>query len=101
MDVFVGQVRGPEDALALALIEFDANGELVLLYVGVRGVFVELGGSAAVAADAQIAEPDVDALGIDLGAGVADGGDQTAPIGIRACPGRFYQWRVRDGFGDT
>ena len=66
VDVLVGQVGGPENAGAVALVEIDGDGELRLLNVGVCGVLVELRGSAAVAADGKLAEGDVDAFGIDL-----------------------------------
>ncbi len=69
--------------------------------VGVGGGLVEAGGAAAVTADGQAAEPDVDAVGVDLGAGVTDGGDETAPVGIGAGPGGFDERRMGDGFGDA
>ncbi len=62
--------------------------------------FIEFGCPAAVAADRKIAETDVDAVGIDLGTGVADGGNKTAPVGIGAGPRGLDQRRMRDGFGD-
>ena len=53
------------------------------------------------AADGQDAEVDIDAIGIDLSAGVADGGDEASPVGIGAGPGGFDQRRVGDGLGDA
>ena len=97
----VGQVGGPEDAGARALVELDGDGELGLADVGVGRGLVELRGAAAVAADGQVAEGDVDAVGIDLRAGVADGGGEAAPVGIAAGPGGFDQRRVGNGFGDA
>src|SRR5579864_7058137 len=82
VDVLGGQVCRPEDAGSGALVEMDGNGEFFLAQVGVGGRFVELGGAASVTADAQFAEPDVDARGVDLGAGVADGGHQASPVGV-------------------
>ena len=89
VDVFVGEVGGEEDAGAGALVEFDGDGELGLLNVFVSGGFVELRCAAAVEADWQFAEADVDAVWIDGCAGVADGGDEAAPVGIVASPGGF------------
>ena len=65
------------------------------------GGFIVTGGAAAIAADGQIAEGDVDAVGIDLRAGVADGGDEASPVRIAAGPRGFYQRGMGDGFGDA
>ena len=42
----------------------------------------------------------VEAVGIDLRAGVADGGGQAAPVGIAAGPGCLDQRRVCNGLGN-
>ena len=39
-------------------------------------------------------------VGIDGGAGVADGGHEASPVGIGAGPGGLHKRRVGDGFGD-
>ena len=62
----MGQVGGPEDATARALVQLDGDGKLGLPDIGVRRGFVELGRAATVAADLQLAELDVDAQGIYL-----------------------------------
>ena len=59
--------------------------------VGVGSGFVEFRGAAAVAADGQFPKTDVEAVGIDLGAGVADGCGQASPVGIAASPGGLDQ----------
>src|SRR6516225_5797646 len=63
--------------------------------------FVELCGATTVAADGQLAKPDINGLRVDLRAGVTDCGDQSSPIRIATGPGRFDQRRVRDRFGDA
>ena len=98
-DVFVGQIRGPELAGAGSLVKIDADGELGLLDVGVGRGFVEVDCATAIAADREVAEGDVDALGVDLRAGVADGCHQASPVRIATGPRRFDEWRVRDRFG--
>src|SRR5579863_1793293 len=66
VDVVGGEVGGPEDARAGALMELDGDAELGLLKIGVGGGFVELCRATAVAADGQSAEVDVDPVGIDF-----------------------------------
>jgi hypothetical protein len=100
VDVFHRQVGGPEDARARALIQPNGDGELGLAQCSRAPRLVELGCAAAVAADGQIAEINVDAVGVDLRAGVADGCDQAAPVGIAAGPGGLHQRRMGDGLGD-
>jgi len=51
VDVLVGQVRGPENAGAIALVQLNADRELRLRHVGVRRGLVELRRASAVAAD--------------------------------------------------
>src|ERR1035437_1215525 len=101
VDVLRGQVGSPEDATARALVKVDGDGELDLGNIGVSCDFIELGGAATVAADGQFTEPYIDAVGVDLRAGVADGCRQTAPVGIATGPGGFDQGRMRDGFGNA
>jgi len=81
-------------------MELDGDGELGLRDVGVSGLLVELKGASTVAADGQSAEVDVDAIGVDLRAGVADGGHEPPPVGVVSGPGGFDQRRVGDGLGD-
>ena len=83
------------------LVKIDDDGELGLLNVGVCGVFVVRGSSASIAADGEFAEGDVDGFGIDLRAGVADGGHEASPIGIAAGPRGFDERGMGDGFGNT
>src|ERR1700761_4998828 len=99
-DVIAGEVAGPETAGAAAEAEIDVDGELGLVKVAVCGPFVEVRGASTVFADEEIAETNGDACGIDFGAGVADGSDQPAPIGVAASPGSLNQGRLRDGCGD-
>ena len=96
----MGQVGGPEDAGACALVELDGDRKLRLRDIGVGGGLVELRGATAIAADGQFAKADVDALGVDLRAGVADGRHQTAPVGVAAGPGGLDQRRMGDGLGN-
>ena len=86
MDVLDGEVGGPEDATALALMELDVDDELGLGDVGMGADLIEFRGASAVEADGDVAEPDVDAVGVDGRAGVADGGDEASPVGIGAGP---------------
>ena len=66
VDVFNRQVGGPEDAGPLPLVQLDGNGKLGLGDVSVGRCLIKLRGAAAVAAHGQVAERDVDAVGIDL-----------------------------------
>jgi len=84
--VVAGQVAGPEAAGAVAESEIDVHGKFGLTQVTVRGGLVEGGGPSAAFADEEIAEMDSDSCGIDLRAGVADGSDETASVGVAACP---------------
>src|SRR5271170_4359911 len=95
-DVFLGEVAGPETARARADAEIDAQVILALGEMQVGGVLIHQRRAAAGAAYLVIAEPYVDLAGIDLYSGVADGGENAAPVGIVACPGGFDQWRVGD-----
>src|SRR6185437_13951352 len=95
-DVLVGKVAGPETVGAAAKSKIDVDGELGLAEVAVRGGFVEGSGTSAALADEEFAETDGDARWIDLGARVASGGDQPAPVGVVAGPGGLDQGRVRD-----
>src|ERR1035438_5433640 len=101
VDVLRGQVGGPEDATARALVKVDGDGELGLGNIGVSCDFIEFSGAATVATDGQFTEPYVDAVGVDLRAGVADGCGQTAPVGIATGPGGFDQGRMRNGLGNA
>lgn len=100
-DVFVREVSCPEPAGARSLVKIDRDRVLGLSEVGVRGGFVELFCAGAASADGQFAEGDIDRLGIDLCAGVPDGGYQSAPVRIATRPGSFDQRRVGDGFRDA
>src|ERR1700739_2610817 len=100
-NVFVGQVGGPESAGAFALMEMNVDGKLGLLEVGVGGVFVVFKGAAAATADGQLAEGDVDGFGVYCSAGVADGGNEAAPVGVAAGPCGLDERRMSDGFGDA
>ena len=77
----------------------DGDGKLTLRNVDVRGGLVELRGAASVAANRQRAKSDVNAVWIDPCAGVADGCDKPAPVGIAAGPGCLDQRRVGDSLG--
>src|ERR1035437_812220 len=101
VDVLRGQVGGPEDATARALVKVDGDGELGLGNIGVSCDFIEFSGAATFAADGQFTKPYIDAVGVDLRAGVADGCSQTAPVGIATGPGGFDQGRMRDGLGNA
>jgi hypothetical protein len=81
-------------------MQLNVDGELRLRDVLMRRGFIELRRATAVAAYLQIAEANVDAVGIDLRAGVADCGNQPAPVGISAGPGSLHQRRVRDSLGN-
>ncbi len=81
MDIFGGQVGRPENASAFALVEMDGNGEFTLRNIGVGRGFVELNGAAAIAADRVFTKRDIDAIGIDLRAGVTDGGGKRPQLG--------------------
>ena len=96
----MGKVGGPEDASAGPLVELNGDGELALRNIGMGGSFVEFGRSATVATDRQVAELDVEAIGIDFRAGVAYSGGQAAPVGISAGPGCLHQGRVGNGLGN-
>src|SRR5215831_10735585 len=99
-DVLVSQIGGPEFAGTAALMEADADGELGLLDVGVRGGLVKIGRAATVPADGEFSKGNVDGLWIDLRAGVSDGCHEAPPVGIAAGPCGFYEWRVGNGLGD-
>src|SRR5690349_16959598 len=90
-DVLVGQIGGPEFTRTRSLMKIDANGELRLLDIGVCGGLVEIGSATAIPTDWQIAEGDVDALWVNLSAGVSDSSDEATPVGIAAGPGGFDQ----------
>ena len=81
MHVLRGQVSGPEDAGAWTLIQIDGDGKLRLAQVGVCSLLIKLRGPAPVAANALLAKPDVDALGIDFRSRVSDGRHEPSPIG--------------------
>ena len=81
-------------------MQLNGDGELLLGDVGVSSGLIEVRGASAIAADGEIAEPDVDALGVYLRAGVTDGRDQTAPIRVAASPGGFDQRRMCNRLGD-
>jgi len=100
VDVLDGQIGGPEDAIAFALVQANGDREFGLGDVVVRSGLVEAGGAASVAANGEVAEVDVDGVGIDGGAGVTNGGHEASPVGIGAGPGGFYKRRMGDGFGD-
>src|SRR6185503_2375803 len=100
-DIFVRQISGPELAGAGSLMKVDIDGELGLLDVGVSCGLVELVGTSAVAADWKFAECDVDALRVNLRAGVSDGGHQAAPVGIATGPCSFDKRRMSNRLGHT
>src|SRR5580693_7795555 len=93
-DVLVGQVGGPELAIAFALVEFDGDRKLGLLEIGVCGGFIEFCGAPTIAADRKLAERNVDGLRIDLRSRVADSGHEPSPIGIAAGPCGLDERRV-------
>jgi len=57
----------------------------------VGGVLVEARGAATVFEDGVVADPDAGAVGIELGAGVAGGSDETTPVGVGGGPGGFAE----------
>src|SRR5258707_15554891 len=97
-DVLVGEIGGQKLTGTFALVKVDGDGKLGLLDVTVRGVFVVFRSATAVAADRQLAEGDVDGFRVDVRARVADGGNETSPVGIATGPGGFDQWRMGDRF---
>src|SRR6185437_12453531 len=100
-NVLVGKVGGPEGAGSVALMQINCDGKLRLLDVGMCCVFVVFLGPAAVAADGQIAERDVDGFWVDCSAGVADGGHEASPVRIATRPGGLGKRRMRDGLGNA
>src|ERR1700733_3357484 len=100
VDIFGGEIGGPETALAEADAKIDVDGKFAVAEIFVRAVLVEVWDTPAVNADLLIAEPDGNPLRLDLRAGVAGGSHQPSPVRIGAGPGGFYQRRVRDGSGD-
>src|ERR1035438_2938158 len=99
VDVLDGQVGGPEGTRARPLVKLDADGKFRLRDICVGRGLVENRGPAAIHTNSQVAELDVNAIGVDLGARVADGCNQSAPVGIRARPGGLDERRMRDCFG--
>src|SRR5579859_2087060 len=75
----------------------NADSEVALLQVGVSSLFVEVGDASAVDTNLLIAEPDGDALRLDLSAGISCGGHQPSPVGVGAGPCGLDQWRMCDG----
>src|SRR5579859_6359229 len=62
-------------------------------HVGMRPSLVEWA-SCAVTANLLFAQVDVDSLRIDFHSGVADGRQDTSPVGIGPGPGGLYQRRI-------
>jgi hypothetical protein len=98
VDVFFGEVAGVDDVFGGAEVEVDGDGE-----AGFFDDFFELGdgsagGEAAFAGD-EAAEVDVDEFLAEASAGVADGVDDAAPVGVGAVEGAFDEEGLADGFG--
>jgi hypothetical protein len=62
------------------------NGQIALFQVFMCCGFIETRREAAVTADLELAERNIDPRGIDGYAGVADGSEYAAPIGITTRP---------------
>src|SRR5205814_1675357 len=87
--VFVGEIDGPEFAIAVAEMKIDCDGELRLVQISMCGNLIKLRRASSVAANGQLAKPDVDAIGIHIGARVANGRHQASPIWIVSGPRRL------------
>ena len=98
-DVLGGEVAGEEAGGGFAGAEVEGDGVFGGGHGGVGGVLVEAGGAATVLKDGVIADPDAGAVGIELGAGVAGGGDEASPVGVGGGPGGFAEWALGDGAG--
>src|ERR1700678_3864019 len=97
--VLRGEIGGPEAALARPQTEVDMNRQIALFQVFMGRVFIKARRDAAPAADLEVAERNVDPRGIDGYAGVADGSEYAAPIGITTRPCGLDQGRVGNGAG--
>ena len=89
VDVDVGdrQIGSPENAATLTLVQLDMNIELRLRNIIVGGLLVKLQRAPTVLANGKLAKLDIDAVGINFSARIANRRDQPSPVGITSRPG--------------
>ena len=88
-------------ACAAPEAEIDADVDLVALHVGGGRCLGIVRVPLAAMGDADVAEPDRQEVAIGRLAGLADGHDDAAPIGVLAGDRRLDQRRIGDGQRDA
>ena len=90
VDVFCGEIAGPNCRRRSARLQIEADADVVLLQDLFRLAFVKPQ-PHAIFADGQAANMNVSAVGIEGHAGVACSAENAAPVGVFACHGCFEQ----------
>ena len=82
-------------------MEFDADGDFVFRHHCLSLFFGVACGAAAVFGNQYVVQIHFEDVGVQIGdAGVADGGEQSAEVGVGGEEGGFNEGRVGDGVGD-
>ena len=95
------QVAGIDGGGGLSAVEFDADGDFVFRHHCLPLFFGVACGAAAVFGNQYVVQIHFEDVGVQIGdAGVADGGEQSAEVGVGGEEGGFNEGRVGDGVGD-
>lgn len=88
-DVFGSEVGGQKFDRGLPRSEADRYAALWVCEFLMRSLLVECAGGTA-AADDLVANQNTDLAGIDFDPASSHGGENSAPVGVGACPGGFH-----------
>ena len=96
MDVFLGEIAGPDASGPAAVMQIDDNRNVFLLQAAMRGALVEgkryrIGLPLRRSIHFYSAEPDFGVVGIERHARAAGGGEDAPPIWIGTGKRRLHQ----------
>src|SRR5215469_3466634 len=105
VDVFLGEITSPDARGAAPVVQIDDDRNVLFEEAAVCGALVErqrdrAGRALWRAVHFHSAEPDFRVVGIEWHARPARGGEDSAPVWIGACNGRFDKRGEGNGFGN-